>query len=100
MSVITSTMASNFTTIFISKSIQSITSGWLVRIVGFTIIEYFKNGQNWVDDDMQEVLENIYKLNKRKEILDKFINEAIIKIKIKKDYKNKKILPPNSQKDY
>ena len=100
MSVITSTLTSNFTTIFISKSIQSITSGWLVRIVGLTIIEYFKNGQSWGDDDMQKVLENIYKLNKRKEILDKFINEAIIKIKIKKDYKNKKILPPNSQKDY
>ena len=99
MSVITSTLTSNFTTIFISKSIQSITSGWLVRIVGLTIIEYFKNGQSWGDDDMQEVLENIYKLNKRKEILDKFINEAIIKIKIKKDYKNKKILPPNYQKD-
>ena len=61
---------------------QSITSCWLIRIVGLSIIEYFKNGQNWGDGGIQEVIDDIYKLNKREEILNKFIVEAINKIDI------------------
>ena len=99
LNVITTALSSNFTTIFIGKSIQSITSGWLIRIVGLTIIEYFKNGQNWGDGGIQEVVERIYKINKRKEMLDNFINEAINKIKIRTDYSSRRKLPPYLQKD-
>ena len=92
LSIITSTLSSNFTTVFIAKSIQSITSGWLIRLVGLTIIEYFKNDQDWGDEGIQDVVEKIYKLNKREEILENFIKEAIKKIK---DYeKSLKKLPP------
>ena len=99
LAVITSTLSSNFTTIYISKSIQSITSSWLIRIVGLSIIEYFKNGKNWGDDGIQEVIDDIYKLNKRGEILNKFIKEAIYKIKSNQNNLSHRELPPYSQKD-
>ena len=99
LSVISTALSSNFTTIFISKSLQSITAGWLIRIVGLSIIEYFKNGQSWGEGGIQEVIENNYNLNKREEILNKFITEAINKIKIKENSHSQRKLPPYFQKD-
>ena len=99
LTIITASLSANFTTIFISKSIQSITSCWLIRIVGLSMIEYFNNGQNWGDGGIQEVIEQIYKLNKREEILNKFIKEAIEKIRIKDDNQSQPKLSPYFQKD-
>ncbi len=94
LSIISSALSSNFTTLFISKSIQSITAGWLIKIVGLSLIEYFKNGQNWGDGGIQEVVDNIYRINKREELLNNFIKEAILKIEINKYNQSRKKLPP------
>jgi len=94
LSVITTALASNFTTIFISKSLQSITSCWLIKIVGLSIKKYFNNGKNWGDGGIQEVIEDIYKLNKREDILNNFIKEAINKIRINEDLQSQRKLPP------
>ncbi len=99
LSVITNALASNFTTIFISKSLQSITSCWLLKIVGLSIIKYFNNGQNWGDGGIQEVIEDIYKLNKREDILNNFIREAINNMRINEDPKSQRKLPPYLQSD-
>ena len=99
LSVITNALASNFTTIFISKSLQSITSCWLIKIVGLSIKKYFNNGKNWGDGGIQEVIEDIYKLNKREDILNNFIREAINNIRINEDAKSQKKLPPYLQDD-
>ena len=99
ISVITTALSTNFSTILISKSLQSITSCWLIKIVGLSIIEYFRNGQNWGDGGIQEVIENIYKLNKREEFLNKFIVEAINKIRIRDDDQSQHKLPPFYLKD-
>ena len=80
--------------LFISKSIQSITAGWIIKIVGLSLIEYFRNGQNWGDKGIQEVVDNIYRINKREELLNSFIKEAILKIEINKDYQSSNKLPP------
>ena len=99
LSVITNALASNFTTIFISKSLQSITACWLIKIVGLSIKKYFNNGKNWGDGGIQEVIEDIYKLNKREDILNNFIKEAINNIRINEDAKSQKKLPPYLQND-
>ena len=99
ISVINTALSTNFTTILISKSIQSITSCWLIRIVGLSIIEYFNNGQNWGDNGIQEVIEKIYKLNKREEILNKFIKEAIEKLRVTDNNQSQAKLSPYFQKD-
>ena len=99
LSVITNALASNFTTIFISKSLQSITSCWLIKIVGLSIKKYFNNGKNWGDGGIQEVIEDIYKLNKREDILNNFIKEAINNIRINEDPKSQRKLPPYLKSD-
>ena len=99
LSVISSALALNFTTIFISKSLQSITSYWLIKIVGLSIKEYFNNGKNWGDGGIQEVIEDIYKLNKREDTLNNFIKEAINNIRINEEGKSQQKLPPYLEND-
>jgi len=94
--VISTALSSSFTTLFVTKSIQSITAGWLIKIVGLSLIEYFENGQTWGDGGIQEIVEKIYFINKKEEVLNSFIKEAISKIKIQKNYKSDKKLPPFS----
>ena len=94
INIISSALSLNFTTVFISKTIQSLTSAWLIKIVGLSLIKYFENGQNWGDEGIQEVVDQIYKINKRDEILKHFIDEAVVKINLKKLYQPNKKLPP------
>jgi hypothetical protein len=94
LAILSPALATSLTKIIISKSIQSITSGWLIRIVGLSLIEYFENGQNWGDGGIQEVVDKIYKISKRKEILNNFVKEAISEIEIRRHSKSNKSLPP------
>jgi len=94
ISIISNALATSLTKIIISKSIQSITAGWIIRIVGLSLIEYFKNGQDWGDGGIQEVVDKIYKISKREDILNNFVKEATSKIEISKHLKSKKSLPP------
>ena len=64
-----------------------------------SIIQYFNNGQTWGDGGIQEVIEDIYKLNKREKILNKFIKEAINKIRITDDGQSQRKIPPYFEKD-
>jgi len=95
MNVITNILSNNFTTTFISKSIQSITAAWIIRLVGLSFVKYFEQNQSWGDGGIQEVVENIYEINKREEIMKNFINEAIQKLKNNKNYSLIKKLPPH-----
>jgi len=93
LAILSPALATSLTKVIISKSIQSITAGWLIKIVGLSLIEYFKNGQDWGDGGIQEVLVKIYRLSKREDILNNFVKEAISKIEIRKYFTNKS-LPP------
>ena len=94
LAILSPALATSLTKIIISKSIQSITAGWLIRIVGLSLIEYFRNGQDWGDGGIQEVVDNIYRISKREDILNNFVKEAISKIEISKYFKSNKSLPP------
>jgi hypothetical protein len=94
LSIISNALATSLTKIIISKSIQSITAGWIIKIVGLSLIEYFKNGQDWGDGGIQEVVDKIYKISKREDILNNFVKEATSKIEISKYLESKKSLPP------
>ncbi len=94
LAIISPALSASLTKIIISKSIQSITAGWLIRIVGLSLIEYFKNGQDWGDGGIQEVVDKIYRISTREEILNNFVKEAISKININKYFKSSKSLPP------
>jgi len=94
LAIISPALATSLTKVIISKSIQSITAGWIIKIVGLSLIEYFKNGQDWGDGGIQEVVDKIYKISKREDSLNKFLKEAISKIEIRKYFKSNKSLPP------
>ena len=96
MNIISNILSTNFTTTFVSKSIQSITAAWIIRLVGLSFVKYFEQNQNWGDGGIQEVVENLYEINKREELMKNFINEAIQKIKNNKNYSLIKRLPPYS----
>jgi len=58
------------------------------------LIEYFRNGQDWGDGGIHEVVDRIYRISKREDILKNFVKEAISKIEMKKNFKSNKSLPP------
>ncbi len=99
INLFTNILSTNFTTSFISKSVQSITSAWIIRIVGLSFIKYFENNQNWGDSGIGEIIQKQYEINTREEILKEFLKEALQKINYKKDFLQKKQLPPYSHFD-
>jgi hypothetical protein len=96
LAILSPALATSLTKVILSKSIQSVTAGWLIRIVGLSLIEYFKNGQDWGDGGIQEVVDKIYRISKREDILNNFVKEAISKIEMNKYFKSNKSLPPFS----
>jgi len=94
LAILSPALATSLTKIILSKSIQSVTAGWLIKIVGLSLIEYFKNGQDWGDGGIQEVVDKIYRISKREDFLNNFVKEAISKIEMKKYFKSNKSLPP------
>ena len=99
LNLITNLLAFNFTTQFINKSAQSITTAWIIKIVGLSFIKYFQLNQSWGDGGIHDVIQDIYEINKKEEILENFIKEAIQKLKKNKNYSSNKKLPPYLKKD-
>ena len=99
MNMFTNLLSTNFTTRFITKSVQSITAAWIIRLVGLAFIQYFEKNQSWGDGGIQEIVQNLYEINKREDILKDFLKEALQKINLKDNSLNKKQLPPYSQFD-
>jgi len=99
INMFTNLLSTNFTTRFITKSVQSITAAWIIRIVGLAFIEYFKKDQNWGDGGIQEIVQNLYEINKREDLLKDFLKEALQKINLKDNSLKMRQLPPDSQFD-
>ena len=96
MNLFTSLLSTNFTTRFITNSVQSITAAWIIRLVGLAFIQYFEKNQSWGDEGIQEIVQKLYEINKREDILKDFLKEALNKINLKDNSLNKKQLPPYS----
>ena len=99
VNIFSNLLSINFTTKFITKSVQSITAAWIIRIVGLAFIKYFEENQSWGEGGIQETVQNLYEINKREEMLKDFLKEALQKIKNKDNLSKKKQLPPYSQFD-
>ena len=99
MNMFTNLLSTNFTTRFITKSVQSITAAWIIRLVGLAFIQYFEKNQSWGDGGIQEIVQNLYELNKREDILKDFLKEALQKINLKDNSLKRKQLPPYSHFD-
>jgi len=99
MNIFTNLLSTNFTTKFITKSVQSITAAWIIRLVGLAFIQYFEKNESWGDGGIQEIVQNLYEINKREDILKEFLKEALQKINLKDNSLKMKQLPPYSHFD-
>ena len=99
MNLFTNLLSTNITTRFITKSVQSITAAWIIRIVGFAFTQYFENNQSWGDGGIHEIVQNLYEINKREDLLKDFLKEALRKINLKENSSNTRQLPPHSRFD-
>ena len=99
MNMFSNLLSTNFTTRFITKSVQSITAAWIIRLVGLAFVQYFHKNQSWGDGGIRETVQNLYEINKREDLLKDFLKEALKKINLKDNSLNKKQLPPYSQFD-
>ena len=98
MNIISHLLSVNFTTIFISKSLQSITAAWIIKVAGLSFIKYFQQNQSWGDGGIQDVVQEFYEINRREDYMKEFLREAVNRVKNRNFSKYKK-LPPYSQKD-
>ena len=64
----------------VGKTIQSISAAYLTRIAGKSFIEYFRNGQEWGDGGMAEVVQRHFQLNRRDGFVKAFIQDAITQL--------------------
>jgi hypothetical protein len=62
--------------LIVSRSIQAVSAAWLTRIAGRSFITYFRQGQDWGDGGLQEVIQRQYDLNRREGALRRFLDAA------------------------
>lgn len=63
------------------KLIQGVSAAYLTRIAGKSFMEYFENQQGWGDGGIQAVVEKHYRLNRREELVQRFVQSALASLK-------------------
>tara|TARA_Y100001970_G_C14258191_1_gene877215 strand:- start:11833 stop:13344 length:1512 start_codon:yes stop_codon:yes gene_type:complete len=81
--------------LLISNFIDSTVSAIIIKVAGESLNIYFKQGQNWGDGGISEVIQKQYKLNSRGINIKEFIDDIVDSL-IKRD-NNKKLLMPQDQ---
>ncbi len=83
-------------TFVIGRAIQGVTAAYLTRIAGKSFIEYFRHDQDWGDGGMTEVVKEQFKLNRRDEFIQTFIQEAIARV-VKPLTNNAEVIEPDQE---
>ncbi len=94
LTLITSALSLNLSTVLVGKAIQGIAAAWLTKVAGSSFITYFQQDQDWGDGGLQEVVQHHYELNRRESYLKDFLEAAIRKVVEPLRKKTKKRLPP------
>ncbi|MBT9311647.1 YcjF family protein [Leptothoe kymatousa] len=77
LKLLTVGLQTNLATVAAGKLLQGASAAYLTRIAGKSFMDYFSNQQDWGDGGMQAVVEKHYQLNRRDQILQQFIQQAI-----------------------
>ncbi|MEM9267180.1 MAG: GTP-binding protein [Cyanobacteria bacterium P01_F01_bin.13] len=81
LKLLTVGLQANLTTAVAGKLLQGVSAAYLTRIAGKSFVDYFKNQQNWGDGGMQAVVEKHYQLNRRDQIVQQFIQQALASVR-------------------
>ena len=80
LTLITSALSLNLSTVLLGRAIQGVAAAWLTRVAGSSFITYFQQDQDWGDGGMQEVVQHHYDLNRRDSSLKSFLKTALRKV--------------------
>ena len=64
-------------TLLLSQAVQAVATAWLTRIAGASFIRYFEQDQDWGDDGLQQVVQEVFELNRRDASLRRFLETAM-----------------------
>ncbi|NEZ56311.1 YcjF family protein [Adonisia turfae] len=81
LKLLTVGLQANLATAVAGKLLQGVSAAYLTRIAGKSFVDYFENQQDWGDGGMQAVLEKQYQLNRRDQIVQQFIQQAIASVR-------------------
>ena len=81
LKLLTVGLQANLATAVAGKLLQGVSAAYLTRIAGKSFVDYFENQQDWGDGGMQAVLEKHYQLNRRDQIVQQFVQQAISSIR-------------------
>lgn len=77
LKLLTVGLQANLATAVAGKLLQGVSAAYLTRIAGKSFVDYFENQQDWGDGGMQAVVEKHYQLNRRDQIVQQFIQQAV-----------------------
>ncbi len=77
LKLLTIGLQTNLATAVAGKLLQGISAAYLTRIAGKSFVDYFENQQAWGDGGIQAVVEKHYQLNRRDQIVQQFIQQAM-----------------------
>ncbi|MBX2865335.1 MAG: GTP-binding protein [Leptolyngbyaceae cyanobacterium MAG.088] len=83
LKLLTVGLQANLATAVAGKLLQGVSAAYLTRIAGKSFVDYFENQQDWGDGGMQAVVEKHYQLNRRDQIVQQFVQQAITSMRIK-----------------
>ena len=75
--LITPALSLTLPTLLISQAVQAVATAWLTRIAGASFIRYFEQDQDWGDDGLQQVVQEVFELNQRDASLRRFLETAM-----------------------
>jgi len=70
-------LQTNVATLLAGRAVQGACGAYLVRIAGYSFIDYFQRHQSWGDGGMGQVIEQQFRLHQRHEAMQHFIQAAL-----------------------
>ena len=80
LSLISPVLSVSLPTLLIGRGVQGVVTAWLTRIAGASFIRYFEQDQDWGDDGVQQVVEEVFELNRRDASLQRFLATAMRRV--------------------
>ena len=77
LTLISPVLSLTLPTLLLSQAVQAVATAWLTRIAGASFIRYFEQDQDWGDDGVQQVVQEVFELNRRDASLRRFLETAM-----------------------
>lgn len=81
LKLLTVGLQANLATAVAGKLLQGVSAAYLTRIAGKSFVDYFENQQDWGDGGMQAVVEKHYRLNRRDQVMQQFVQQALTSVR-------------------